>query len=278
MMARCLAGNAGQSGQALAEGLVAAALLAVFWIALGWVGRVQDISMSAQHASGFAALLATRTLHPVSDHMAGRAAKTAYFSGPAHQWLAPNGRSLLRGAAGGVSQDAKAGLQNPGVSLLKASDEPLFQERYPGDAGWLPFMRTDWRGAHAGVAIAHAHAPIRILPFEPGIVLHVRRQVSILRDAGHAGSDAASQQALARARHAWRGAAGQSANVGRHVASVMAPTESGWRRPLPSFDWTSPWEGEVPAAVLRARPVRAHSGPYGIRRINETRNQRGPHD
>jgi hypothetical protein len=256
----------------MAEGMVVMALLTAFWAALGWIGRAQDIALSAQHASGFAASLATRTLHPASDQRAMLAASAAYLRGPAHQWLSPGGHSMLHEGASFAGAGELPRVTGPAVSLRMTQDDALMQASDAGgDAAMLSMMRADWRGSQAGLAIAHAYVPVGMMPFEHGIALPLARQISVLRDAGHADSDVASQQTLADARHAWRQAAVRSTGAGRRVARVMAPVDSGWRRPAPHFNWTSRWAGEVPAAVLRAKPASAHSGP---RRIQTDRGAR----
>src|SRR5690606_13330918 len=75
-----------QCGQALAEGLVVITVLATFWLALGWLGRLQDIGLSAQHASSLTAFLFTRSPALNNQKAVKEQAVARHFDGPAHQW------------------------------------------------------------------------------------------------------------------------------------------------------------------------------------------------
>src|SRR5690606_15297126 len=117
---------AGQRGQAMMEGLLILMLLALLWVAVAWLGHLQDMALSAQHASRHVAFLLTRK---PADDMLGPVLQQ-HFTGPAHQWSDRRGKPML-GGHGSVQHDtdrqsvlaqaAQPGGDDPSAGSLRRS-------------------------------------------------------------------------------------------------------------------------------------------------------------
>jgi len=242
--------KATQSGQALAEGLVAMVVLASIWVAVAWLGRLQDMALSAQHASRHAAFAYTR--NPASHNDYG--IKTQYFQGPAHQWKDRVGHSIL------ASPLHQVQLNFERTSTLSDAGQP------GGNDAWAMSLRKDWAVQDEGIV----NASVYVLP-GPGTVNvsstsvlglgafndypKLRRHIAILEGAGHASNDAQVQQVVAQSAPAWADSTRASVIVGTRVDAAMAAIDAPWHRPRPVLDWLAPWAGHVPAARL-ANPVK----------------------
>ncbi|NYT85851.1 hypothetical protein [Pollutimonas harenae] len=239
-----------QGGQALAEGLVAMVVLASIWVAVAWLGRLQDMALSAQHASGLAAFAYTRNPAAHIDY----GIRAHYFQGPAHQWKDRSGHSLLASSLHQVQFDFKR------ASVLSQAGQP------GGIDAMAVSLRDDWGIQDEGIVNAAVH-------FLPGSgtvdvagnsVLglgafndypQLRRHTAILEGAGHASNDTRVQQVVAQSTQAWSDSARASVDMGKKVDAAMAAVDAPWHRARPVLDWLSPWAGHVPAARL-AHPVK----------------------
>lgn len=248
----------GQGGQALVECLVAMLVLAVLWVSVSWLGRYQDIAMSATHAGRHAAFLASRLgLEEARESAEGRALVLRYFTGDAHRWKDRRGTAIL---------DASRA-----VHVAWQRSAPLADSGQPGGASpQLAELRRDWRVHDDG----RVQASVRVQfdeskpPAETGaraLGLNVRdaqypvlqRRAYILAGSGHAASDATVQTTVMRSGRAWGSAYGASRSIGGLAVLQAAPVDRAWDRPEPDFDWLQPWGGRVPGHL-----VQTHEGHH----------------
>ncbi|MEB2399204.1 MAG: hypothetical protein OZ927_06660 [Alcaligenaceae bacterium] len=228
-----------QAGQAMAEGLLVLSGLAALWMAVSWLYRVQDIALSAQHASSYLAFAATRR-----DGELGRLHER-FFTGPEHRWNDRSGRPML------ADIDTQIGSR-----VFRSEPLPPFAQ--PGAATAFAALRQDWRledlgVLHAGLAVtpgaAHWGAPGHASGAAWSPML--RRHTAILTGAGHAGDDQQTQHVLVQSGMAWRHGADVSYSLSERIRAAMGPVDSGWGRSLPAREWGSAWAGLAPATHLR---------------------------
>jgi len=243
-----------QSGQALAEGMIAMAALAVVGLAIADTGRwhmlAQEVGLAARQAAfawtrgdleaGGAPLAAAAPLaSPASAYSSAFPAFPAFPASPASQ--ASPAFPAPRSPAGSSSL---APGRAPALRLAPIA--ALADAGQPGAAhGGAAELRRQW-GLH-DEAIQAAFASVAGLrqPFGGGRPT-LRRHVAVLAGAGHAGSDAAVQQRVAQSALAWADASRASMLAGSRVADRTAPADRAWGRPAPVFDWLGPWAGAVP--------------------------------
>lgn len=239
-----------QAGQALAEGLVALLFLLSLWVAVAWLGRLQEMALTVQHASSHAAFAAARfDTRSIPDYTRGQ-----FFSGPAHQWSDRGGNSILGSVADQVevrlarSAMMPTGAQ-PGGEGADASS--LREDLRLNDLG---ILKAQVIAAPRAVREVHAGATeqssvLGLSQFDTAYPV-LRRHTSLLTDAGHASSDSSVQLTLQGSETAWSHSANVSYALGKKIHSVMRPVDSGWARPAPVFDWLGPWAGRVPERRL----------------------------
>ncbi|MDS1141799.1 hypothetical protein RE432_15260 [Pusillimonas sp. SM2304] len=238
----------GQGGQAVLEGLLVLVVLASLWVAGAWLGHLQDMALSAQHASRQAAFSLTR--NPADDP--AERIRQQYFSGPSHQWSDRRGARML-----GESPDSIQ-LRLDRHAMLQQSAQP------GGDDASAESLRRSWRVQDGGIVTAR----LRVAPqpqgsrpagaaFASGLndfdiypVLH--RHTAILAGAGHAAEDAQVQHILAQSPLAWHDSANTAYALGRKIDNVMGLVDAPWRRDRPVLDWLGPWAGDIPASRLDA--------------------------
>ena len=238
----------GQGGQAVAEGLLVLVMLSSLWVAAAWLGHLQDMALSAQHASRQAAFSLTR--NPADDP--AERIRQQYFAEPSHQWSDRRGKRML-----GESLDSIQ-LRIDRRSMLQQSAQP------GGDDASAESLRRSWLVQDGGIVTARlrvAPQPVGSRPagtaFASGLndfdiypVLH--RHTAILAGAGHAADDAQVQPILAQSPLAWQYSANTSYARGRSIDSVMGLVDAPWRRDRPVLDWLGPWAGDIPASRLDA--------------------------
>lgn len=232
-----------QRGQALLEGLVVLLALLSLWVGVGWVGRLQDMALQAAHASRYVAFALSR------DPGASMEVEMRqhYFSGRAHQWSDRRGERLLSSGLNEVT------LQIDRQTVLDASA----QAGRTSDKAAI--LRRQWRIEDTGIvasniAVAPLSGPVRARKTATVTGLNdfdrqqfvLRRHTAILTGAGHASSDASTQQVVAESALAWNQSAGSSYALGTDVAAAMSRVDAAWNRPEPIFDWLAPWAGQVP--------------------------------
>ncbi|MGB3288675.1 MAG: hypothetical protein WBA83_05325 [Burkholderiaceae bacterium] len=235
-----------QNGQAMAEGLAVLGLLLAVYLAIAWLGRYQDMALSAQHASRHAAFQQTRADAGVTPLDINR----HFFSGPAHQWMDRRGRPVLGDKAG------------VGLSFSRLA---LDRQAEPGGRGGSAVaLRRDWGMRDPGVLCAEVRvggaAPL--LDEGAGGYFELRfgeaypamhRHTAILTGAGHASGDTQTQQVLAQSELAWGNSAKASHAAGSRIAAIMRQVDAGWARTEPEFDWLTPWAGRIPDHHLVAK-------------------------
>lgn len=229
-----------QSGQAMAEGIAVLGVLLSIYGAIAWLGRFQDMALSAQHASRHAAFQQARSGTAIKPESVIQ----HYFSGPAHQWADRRGQLVLGDKGNGV-----------GLSIHR---QVLGSYAQPGGHGEsAEALRNDWGiqdpgVLHVGVSLSgtlplqghHStesgrfHADIGYPP--------TSRHTAILTGAGHASGDTQVQQVLGRSPLAWGSSASASYTAGGRIAAIMNKVDSAWNRPAPEFDWLASWAGRVP--------------------------------
>ncbi len=252
-----------QAGQALAEGLIVIALLAAFWLALGWLGRLQDIGLAAQHASSLAAFQHARS--PATDQTATRHADSLvrYFSGPAHQWRDLQGLPLLP-APDAAREAGKRDTLSSGradVNLFIDRATKLSSTAQPGGkAGHSAGLRVDWRIEDEGMLTASVQARTFHTVLGRMSAPFITRHTTLLSSAAHASTAAMASQRLAQSGLGWRSAFDPSQHAGRRLRAAIGDIDRAWSRPLPEFNWIDPWSGSVPAGLLRSQALSGHAG------------------
>lgn len=226
-------------GQALAEGMVGLAALAVLFWAIPVLGRYQDIALQAAHASRYAAFLAA--VGAADEEEVSGMASTTYFSGSGRRWRTVSGDALMPFA--------------PVVSMRRVPDATGMQ---PG-AGHAAaaVLRREWQvGDDAmlqATVLARPRDVVSLGAAAPGF-LGIARSTSILTGAGHVYSDEAVQQRVAQGAAGWAAAARRSTAAGREVTARMQDVDEAWARPRPDFDWLGRWQALVPADRLVRQP------------------------
>lgn len=262
-----------QSGQALVEALICLMVIAVLWVAVAWLGRIQDLALHAQHGARFSAFAATRGM----SHTAAAAMRAAVFHGPASQWADRRANRLPLSVYQDIALDYHRAPAIPDADQVGGSHANASQ------------LRHDWITADDGVLSAR----IRLIPGTPGAPgvqgsgmpeapdtetetesAHrsllglqqfddaypvIRRHVSIMTGSGHAGSDRGAAHQLANSRLAWSGPAENAYRAGRRVSDVATRVDHAWGRPAPVFDWLGLWAANVPEHHVRSGPLPGES-------------------
>lgn len=239
--------NGSQHGQALVEAFVVLLAAAVLWMAIAWLGRIQDVSLQASHAARHLAFQATRL--PAPDTVV---LPDAFFNGSRPMWRGERGQPLIGTVL--AHPHARAG----SVGVLSVYGQP---GRNDADAGQL---RKDWNIADTGIVVAGVSlrplapdAPVSATDKAPILssfdryVPTISRHTAILWGAGHATSDGAAAGRLAASGLAWAGPADASKSLGQRVAGGAAPVDAAWGRPDPVFDWLQPWADYLPQQYLQ---------------------------
>jgi hypothetical protein len=252
----------------MAEAVVGVLVLGVLLHVVAATDRVQDLALRASMAGRYAAMLLTRNEGKADDDLA-RDVRERFFAGPRHRWQSRQGDAMLNDAAASVrmtvgERSAHAGIQVGQHDLQAAT---LRQEVLQRDRGM----------AVATVAVMPRLGRTKAAMLEPGrspglnlglnpdlnasltpgltawesMSLRLNRHTAILTDAGHAISDRGVTERLQRAPQTWAASAAQSTRVGKEVTQQLSGIDRPWGRPLPQFDWLTPWETLVPADRLR---------------------------
>ena len=240
-----------QSGQAALEALVSMLALAVLWVGVAWLGRIQDVALHASHAARYAAFMTTR--HDSDTPTVG--VRLASFEGIGNQWSDRRGEALQRS----VYQD---------ISVSFARGSPMApRDQIGGDDRNVAQLRQDWNSADKGMMSAQ----VSLIPRDVSerddddsslLKLHqfdqaypwIRRHTSIMTGSAHASSDASAADRIADSDLAWSRPARNSYRLGRRVDTVASRVDGGWERPRPIFDWLQPWAERVPEYHLRPLP------------------------
>lgn len=231
-----------QTGQALAEALVALSMLLLIWAAIAWLGRYQDIALQASHASRYAAFATARGETPEQN-----AIRQDYFLGPTHRWADRRGVLLL--AKDQITLDvgrgpSLSGMAQPGQAAAHA--KTLREQWGLADSSIVDArisVAFTSRQLHGGPAANTFMSGIRDFDKAyPGLTRHT----SILVGAGHALDDSNVQQRVAESDLAWGDAARTSYGLAQQIKTFMNPVDAGWERPGPTHDWLEAWVEAVP--------------------------------
>lgn len=233
-----------QSGQALAEGLVIMLVLLLFFVGMGWLGRLLDMGLQASHASHYGAFQLSREIPDINKaELASR-----FLLGPEKNWRDRRGNLLLSNNAIAVTVDHSEKLSafmQPGANHEQAS-----------------LLRKDWEIEDPGLArlalsVTPMFAAARKQPEANAVLglgldffdhfsLSIKRHTSILTGAGHAASDRAAHTRSSVSQEGWQNAAGLSYASGRKIQSFAQSVDAPWDRPQPVLDWLQPWQGMLP--------------------------------
>lgn len=240
-----------QNGQAALEALVSMLALAVLWVGVAWLGRIQDLALQASHAARYSAFMATR--HDSDTPANG--SRVASFADSAGQWMDRRGESLLHS----VYQDIS-------VSFIRGTPMAADKQLGGADRG-ITQLRHDWHSADKGVLTAQVHVVprndhaqeegdsslLKLYQFDEAYPL-IRRHTSIMTGSAHSSDDAATAERIANSDLAWSGPARNSYRLGRRVQAAASRVDAGWDRPQPVFDWLQPWADRLPDHHLRSLP------------------------
>lgn len=237
-----------QSGQAVIEAFVCLLALGVLWVAVAWLGRIQDLALQASNASRHAAFLATRLEQggPLDTITTGA------FYGQANQWMRRDGERLQdsvyqridvsfrrSNATTNYNQDVVA---DPRIIQLGKDWLSVDERVLSAQVSLVPFAglsRSDVNGSLLGLEQLDNAYP------------QIQRHTSIMTGAGHSGDDLSAAERIANSNLAWSGPFNQSYGVGRKVNQVASRVDAGWKRPQPVFDWLKPWAEYLPSHHLR---------------------------
>ncbi|WP_420226430.1 hypothetical protein [Pigmentiphaga litoralis] len=236
-----------QAGQAMAEAVVGVVVLGVLWHVAAATDRVQDLALRASMAGRYAAMQLTRDAAPAGNDLT-RDVRDRFFMGPRHRWQTRQGDAMLGDASSiRVKVDERSAHDGMQVGQQDMQAATLRQEVLRRDhgiavatVGVLPVLRRS-RGKD-GDALG--------LTAWESMSVRLNRHTAILTDGGHAASDQKVTERLQGAPMTWAASAGQSTRVGRDVTQQLAGIDRAWGRPLPRFDWLTPWETLVPADRL----------------------------
>lgn len=230
-----------QAGQALAEALVVMGALASLWLAVAWLGRLQDVDLQLQHASR---RVAFAFAHQGVSAEALAAEAALELSAPGQRWQTRQGQDFLAEAAqGGLQTTTAMPLRAPGDAVPDAG--ALRAELQLGDA-------AVWRASAAVYTSGQGQASTRLQDFDQQ-ALSWQRQTATMRGSGAAADDIAVQSVLADSTHAWGRWAQESIRQGRVLDLRLQGVDAAWGRARPDWDWLQPWAGDVPDHHLSAR-------------------------
>lgn len=240
------------SGQAVVESLVGLAAMAVLFLLLATVHRVQDLGLRASLASRYVAFALTRRDGgpDIRQEMIGH-----YFDPRADRWVTRHGGAIVdegggnvqaRSSVGAILPRMQVGAGHPGAASLR--NELLFPDKgiTTSRVTLAPRLASGQREA------TPATDPLGLRAWD-SLQLQVPRHTAILSGAGHAADDGAVSARIAGSAHAWRSAAARSERAGRQIAAALRGVDAPWGRPEPEFDWLQPWDDVVPADRLGAR-------------------------
>lgn len=240
-----------QSGQAALEAMISALALVVLWVAIAWLGRIQDIALHANHAARFSAFMGSRDdTIPLADQV-----RTGFFSGSGNRWIDLRGEllqksvyqtidvTLARGNA--VTPEAQVGGSDPDSTQLR-------QDWGLADPGVLS-AQISLAPRHTDGPSADDHSLLKLAQFDAAYP-EIARHVSIMTGAGHSGSDTLAATRIARSALGWSDPTEVSVRQGRRVAFVASNVDAAWNRPDPVFDWLGPWADRVPDHHLLENP------------------------
>ncbi|MFA5488301.1 MAG: hypothetical protein WC284_03695 [Candidimonas sp.] len=229
-----------QQGQAMAEGIVVLVALLSMWVAVSWVGRLQDMALQADHAGRHGAFSLTRQS---VDGLRPSDVLSPYLHVERHRWHDTAGRVLQAhdrfGASWTVDRERQVG--TPG----QIGRDQVHAAR----------LRRDWHAHDDGIYRSRVGvSPWVDQPPASGVVWWrfsqayptVARSTSIVAGVGHASGDRHAQAVMGGSGLAWVDHARVSRHLSESVTEVMHAVDQPWRRPVPASDWLASWVDLVP--------------------------------
>lgn len=223
-----------QKGQAIIESLILLLVLATIFLAIMWLGRLQDIGLQLNHASRHNAFkLAYQKMYLSADNSAVNYLQT-------NKWLSRNGSSLINNASFSINITNN----NPYlythkkfinslelIDELNLSDKLIWQSKAIANTGNLS------KGFNS------------LAKFDLQ-KLQINRFTSIMRAPNTISDDRQVQLNLANSPSAWANQANYSINLGKQVSSRLQGIDQAWARDLPKWDWLGSWLSKLPKRHL----------------------------
>lgn len=213
-----LAGRCGHKGQALLECLLVMVPLVSIWLAIAWLGGMQQRVV----ATGMAVRQAAFMHAAGQDWPAGVAAGSPVTLSKSERRL-PGSAQAGSETDGMVGLRAEYGVEGGGLMRIQGT------ARVPAPPRWFASSR-------AGLA---STAEWQV----PG-------HLALLAGAGGGMGDAEVQQRIEQADSAWRTVAERSLASARRLDHVMRRVDVPWRPGHEASAWLQDWAGDVPAAYL----------------------------
>jgi len=225
-----------QDGQALVELLVAMLSMIALYLAIVWLGRVQDVALQAEHQASHLAFL-------------GAHGDASWTNNRTPTETAPTATLAHLPSAPPVAQPA--GLANHAAALRRdwgVADSGVLQALVRVPASTQAASTSSGNTANTGT---QATPTLQAFQFPTGLM--VARRATTLSGTGHASSDTHVQQRMANAALPWAQAATVSQELVQQVTDRMMPVDQAWGRAAPDGEWLSRWQGQVPPWHLGTR-------------------------
>lgn len=215
-----------QKGQALTEALILLVLLAALFMAVTWLGKLQDIGLQLNHASRHNAFKIAYQKQDLStdSYLAD------YLSNS--RWARQDGANLIG--------DFELAITPTEINPYKYANKKFVSSLALFDE--LKLVDKNLWQITASTNTAERNRPD----------LRLSRFTTILRDVPSIKDDAQVQTNLANSNSAWRRNSDQSIRLGQELTSRLKGLDKAWNRSLPDWDWLKSWTGEVPRRHLKA--------------------------
>ena len=235
-----------QSGQAVVESLVLLLVLIIMFMAIPWFGRLSDIALQQANASRFAAFQLTRHEAGVDENDL----KQRYFLAKDHQWKDRANNDVITSENIYISLDRNRKLNDHMQPGGKGSHQQTLRSEWGIEDKGIATITVNTKPQYTQMDDSANHPMTTGLSFFDNQVLNIQRHTSILTGTAYSSSDLSAHQRSASSDLAWREAAEQSYESGKQVAEIAASIDAAWDRPLPIFDWITPWYGHLPSHHL----------------------------
>jgi hypothetical protein len=252
-----------QGGQALVEAYVVLAVLASLWLAVAWLGRLQDLGLQLAHASR---RVAFAHAHQGLDVQALAPGVDGYLQAEGHRWAtragvwllsspglpANGGPDVLGGtphAPAGAAAAVRWHVERTGLQpALQVGDPLAGAQTWRGQLG----LGDDdiWRAVVSARTHGKPQPSGRLRDFDH-LGLRPGRHTAILRGSGAAAGDTQVQATLGSSARAWHDLASVSQAAGQRAGQRLQGIDEAWGRASVSWDWLGPWTAWVPGDHLQ---------------------------
>lgn len=233
-----------QKGQALAEALILLIILGALFVAIMWLGRLQDIALQLSHASRHSAFKLAYQKHDI--------AQDEYFADYLRNssWLKRDGNNLPDNYELTVNNTNT----NSYASAGKKFSQPLqlFDELKLADKQIWRFTASSLINGDNSVRSKDSNAGYTLANFDLQ-QLQLSRFTAIMRAVPSINSDEQVQNNLSDSPSAWGQMARHSIGIGQQVTNRLKGVDSGWGRSMPNWDWLKSWTARIPARHLSNR-------------------------